>query len=110
MIHPINLKIRELIEERKITQREIAEQLGITQGGFNQKLKSKIPFTIDDIVTISHCIEVSAEEILDPILEYSKRGDPYVKTIDFVKFKEQHESSMGKIVMILEKIEKSLGR
>ena len=55
--------LRGRIRERGLTQKEVAEKVGISEGQFCQKLSGNFVFRQDELDRISNLLEIGADEI-----------------------------------------------
>lgn len=55
-------KIRGKRNELRITQREMAERLGISERAYNYKENNKTNFTIQEVITISNILQCSISD------------------------------------------------
>lgn len=53
-------------KKRKITQEEIAHQLGISRNSYGKKERGQLPFTQDEMFTISFMFNMNMSEIFLP--------------------------------------------
>lgn len=56
-------KLRGRIRERGMTQKEVAEKVGISEGQFCQKMSGNFVFRQDEIDRISDLLDIDAAEI-----------------------------------------------
>lgn len=62
-VKPPNLKLKQLMLEKGIKQKELAERLGITQSLFSQKLnESRSKFTLDEVIELCLYLELDMHE------------------------------------------------
>ena len=63
-IEDIQIRLREAIKSRKITQTELARQIGVSQSTISKYLRlNKYP-SIDTFANLCEALDVSADEIL----------------------------------------------
>lgn len=76
-----------------VTQKELANILGVTQASVSEKLRGKIAFNLNDLVTISAAFGISLGELLgDGILNakvpvpalHGRFGDKKIAPIGFI--------------------------
>lgn len=63
MVKPPNIKLKTLMIERGIKQKELADVLGITQSLFSQKLnKNKSRFSVEEVILICDHLNINMHE------------------------------------------------
>ncbi|UBH12453.1 helix-turn-helix transcriptional regulator [Macrococcus armenti] len=63
MVKPPNIKLKTLMIERGIKQKELADVLGITQSLFSQKLnKNKSRFSVEEVILICDHLKINMHE------------------------------------------------
>lgn len=67
-VKPPNLKLKKLMLERDIKQRELADVLGITQSLFSQKLnEARTKFTLPEVIALCSYLDINMHEyFFDP--------------------------------------------
>lgn len=62
-VKPPNLKLKQLMLEKGIKQKELAERLDITQSLFSQKLnESRSKFTLDEVIKLCLYLGIDMHE------------------------------------------------
>ena len=62
-VKPPNLKLKKLMLERGIKQRELANTLGITQSLFSQKLnENRSKFSLDEVIVLCNHLDINMHE------------------------------------------------
>ncbi len=56
--------LKTIIEERGLTQKELAESCGISVSAFRKRLNGEIEFTLEEIKILSECLSLKAEAVM----------------------------------------------
>lgn len=57
----LNNFIRDSMQDRKISQKDIAEWLNLSQGCISQKLRGKVEWTAREIISVFELLEIENE-------------------------------------------------
>ena len=58
-------KLKGLIREKKLTQEEVAKEIGIAYSTFNLKINANAYFSQDEIYNIANLLEIPKDKIYD---------------------------------------------
>lgn len=59
------MSIRQLIKEKGLTQKDIAEALQLTQSAVSKLLSGQRRLTVDRALTLARLLDVSVEELIE---------------------------------------------
>lgn len=63
MLQPPNLKLKQLMLEREINQKELAEVLGITQSLFSQKINmNRSIFSLPEVILLCEYLNIDMHD------------------------------------------------
>lgn len=72
----VGLRVHNLMWSQRITQRDLADQIGLTQTGLGKKLRGSRPWYVAELVAIAPLLGTTASDLLAdlPASEWAPRG------------------------------------
>jgi transcriptional regulator with XRE-family HTH domain len=110
----IGHKIKKIRDERKFSQAEMAEILGMSQSAYSRMERDETPVVMDDLVRYAKTLEVPINEFFPDFINVQNvhdqaKGGPNLIMGNFNYYHNSDEDTQKLLIQLLQKVLDKLG-